>query len=55
VLGACRSSSSTTPSVSRFTGDWTGTTFQGQPIAFTVSADKTITSITVDYAMNGRT
>jgi len=45
----------TTPTESRFTGAWAGTTFQGRPIAFTVSAEQRITSITVDYAMNGCT
>ena len=55
VLSGCGSSVPTTPTESRFTGAWAGTTFQGRPIAFTVSAEQRITSITVDYAMNGCT
>ena len=33
-------------------GEWQGTTSQGKPIAFTVSADEKVTSITVGYAFN---
>jgi hypothetical protein len=34
-------------------GEWHGTTAQGMPIAFTVSADETITTITLGYDFNG--
>lgn len=40
---------SSSPSV----GEWSGTTSQGMPIAFTVSSDETVTTITVGYAFNG--
>jgi hypothetical protein len=40
-----------TPSLSA--GEWVGTTSQGQPIAFTVSADERVTAITVGYDFNG--
>jgi hypothetical protein len=34
-------------------GEWRGTTSQGAPIAFTVAADETLTSITIGYDFNG--
>ena len=40
-----------TPSLTA--GEWAGTTSQGQPIAFTVSADERVTTITVGYDFNG--
>jgi hypothetical protein len=36
-------------------GEWSGTTSQGAPIAFTVSADEKVTVITVGYSFNGCT
>jgi hypothetical protein len=33
-------------------GEWEGTTSQGKPIAFTVSQDETVTSITLGYDFN---
>lgn len=36
-----------------FTGEWSGTTPQGASIAFSVSANQTVTSITVGYRFNG--
>jgi hypothetical protein len=49
VLIGCACSPSR-PAPLNFSGDWTGTTSQGRPIAFTVSADLTITRLSVDYA-----
>lgn len=43
----------TTPSPSSLDGQWTGTTSQGTPISFTVSADQKVTAITVGYDFNG--
>ena len=34
-------------------GEWSGTTSQGAPIAFVVSADERVTSITLGYDFNG--
>ena len=34
-------------------GEWTGTTSQGRPIAFTVSPDETVTSLSIGYSFNG--
>lgn len=34
-------------------GEWEGTTSQGRPIAFTVSRDEKVTSITLEYDFNG--
>jgi len=39
-----------TPSLS--VGEWSGTTSQGMPIAFTVSSNETVTSITLGYDFN---
>jgi hypothetical protein len=41
-----------TGSSSMSTGEWSGTTSQGMPIAFTVAADETVTAITVGYSFN---
>ena len=46
----------TTPSpgaLSLSVGQWSGTTSQGMPIAFTVSADETLTTLTIGYNFNG--
>lgn len=55
LAGACTSEGVTTPSSSGpgYDGQWSGTTLQGAPISFTVSADQTVTSITVGYNFNG--
>src|SRR5688572_15405045 len=34
-------------------GQWNGITSQGMPIAFTVSPDETLTTITIGYSFNG--
>ena len=47
------SSPSSPDSAATYTGDWNGTTSQGRAIAFTVSADQKVTSITVGYSFNG--
>ena len=54
LTGACTSSllpSFGAPSLSA--GEWTGTTSQGTPIAFTVSPDEKVTTITLGYDFNG--
>ena len=43
----------TTPTQVGLAGQWSGTTSQGTPISFTVSADEKVTSITVGYSFNG--
>ena len=40
----------TTPETPRYDGEWSGTTSQGRPITFTVSADQKVTAITVGYS-----
>lgn len=41
------------PSATGYAGQWSGTTGQGKPIAFTVSPDEAVTTITVGYDFNG--
>ena len=54
AASACNNSSVTTPTTSGvYTGEWSGTTSQGAPISFSVSADQAVTSITVGYKFNG--
>ena len=36
-----------------YAGDWRGATLQGRPMSFTVSTDEKVTSITVEYSLNG--
>jgi hypothetical protein len=50
LANACSTSA---PTPVGYAGQWTGTTAQGRPIAFTVSADEKVTSITVGYSFNG--
>lgn len=51
VAGACRSPAA--PGATGYAGQWSGTTVQGRPIAFTVSPDETVTSITLGHDFNG--
>jgi hypothetical protein len=44
---------STRPSSTTLEGEWTGTTTQGTPIGFTVSAEQKVTAITVGYRFGG--
>lgn len=44
---------STRPSSTSLEGQWSGTTAQGTPITFTVSADQKVTAITVAYRFGG--
>jgi hypothetical protein len=55
AVGACNNGGVTSPitSGSSYTGEWSGTTSQGVPISFSVSADQTVTSITVGFRFNG--
>ena len=58
VAWACASACSgpTNPSTtnsSLSTGQWAGTTAQGTPIAFTVSSDEKVTTLTLGYNFNG--
>src|SRR5712692_10952478 len=52
VISAC-GSGPTTPAGGSYAGQWSGTTSQGKPIAFTVSSDQKVTAITVGYSFNG--
>lgn len=51
LVGAC--GSSTEPSAPDYAGQWSGTTAQGRPIAFTISADELVTTISVGHEFNG--
>jgi hypothetical protein len=50
---ACGSNGPNGPSGTGYRGDWSGTTAQGSPIAFTISPDERVTSITIGYNFNG--
>jgi hypothetical protein len=53
VLAVACSDGPTSPSASSLSvGQWSGTTTQGMPIAFTVSSDEAVTTITVAYSFN---
>lgn len=41
------------PTPLNFSGDWSGTTSQNQPISFTVSGDLHVTTITLGYSFAG--
>jgi hypothetical protein len=41
------------PSASGYAGEWSGTTFQQQPISFTVSRDQKVTAVSVGYVFSG--
>ena len=41
------------PTPLNFSGDWSGTTSQNQPITFTVSGDLRVTTITLGYNFGG--
>jgi hypothetical protein len=54
ALTACGGDNGTKPtSATSYQGQWTGTTAQGAPIAFTISGDEKVTSITLGYDFNG--
>src|SRR5262245_36687085 len=55
MLGACNDgpTNPTPPGASSHAGEWAGTTFQGQPISFTVSSAQRVTAISVGYAFSG--
>jgi hypothetical protein len=49
MIPACGNESTPTTPSSGYEGQWSGTTSQGKSIAFTVSSDQKVTSITVGY------
>src|SRR5713101_2725466 len=51
LAGACGSGTAPTPA--GYAGQWIGTTAQGRSIAFTISADEAVTTITVAHDFNG--
>jgi len=51
LAGACHSP--TVPATPGYAGQWSGTTVQGRPIAFTISPDETVTTITLGHDFNG--
>lgn len=51
LLAAC--SSPAVPSPAGYAGSWSGTTAQGMPISFTISAEEAVTTLTVGHAFNG--
>jgi hypothetical protein len=57
-LSSCGTSTASSPTTTtggapRYDGQWKGTTAQGTPITFSVSADQKVTAITVGYSFNG--
>ena len=48
----CDHASATAPSTG-YAGEWSGTTSQNQPIAFTVSTDQRVVSISISYDFSG--
>jgi hypothetical protein len=52
LVSACGSPSGPTGRGS-YAGQWSGTTAQGRMVAFTISADETITTITLGHDFNG--
>jgi hypothetical protein len=50
---ACSGPTSPSTAAPSLAGQWSGTTSQGTPIAFSVSADEKVTSITIGYSFNG--
>jgi hypothetical protein len=51
LASAC--GSSTEPGQPGYAGQWSGTTTQGRPITFTISADEMVTAISVGHEFNG--
>jgi len=51
LAGACRNGTGPTPA--GYAGQWSGTTAQGRSIAFTISPDEIVTTITVAHDFNG--
>lgn len=43
----------TSPSRVSYAGQWSGTTAQDRPIAFTISPDEKVTSISIEHSFNG--
>jgi|SRR5688572_14783619 len=60
LFGACGHGNTTptapstmAPSAPGYAGEWSGTTFQGQQISFSVSADNKVTALSVGYVFSG--
>ena|SRR5437867_1851879 len=51
LAGACQDP--TVPTPAGYAGQWSGTTAQGRPIAFTISPDEAVTAITLGHDFNG--
>jgi len=45
--------SGTAPTPAGYAGEWSGTTAQGRSIAFTISADETVTTLTIAHDFSG--
>ena len=53
IFAACGGPAAPSTGSGSYAGQWSGTTAQGATIAFTVSADETVTAITVGHSFNG--
>ena len=55
LLGSCGGGDGNPagPSAPGYAGQWSGTTFQGQPFSFTVSPSQKVTAISVGYRFSG--
>ena len=54
VASGCGGASPTSPGPVRvgYAGEWSGTTFQGRPISFTVSPEQQVTKISLGYQID---
>ena len=50
LVSACEDGPTTPSPSAGYEGQWSGTTFQGRPISFTVSPDQKVTAITLGYS-----
>jgi hypothetical protein len=53
LMSACHKSPTAPGGSASYEGQWSGTTSQGRPIAFTVSSAQKVTAISIGYSFNG--
>lgn len=52
LFSGCGAASPTSPRPVGYAGNWSGTTFQGRPISFTVSPEQQVTTISLGYQID---
>ncbi len=55
TVSSCAGKNPESPSTTGLAGNWSGTTFQGRPISFTVSRDNRLTTLSVGYQIDACT